>query len=149
MISARKSLRISAKTFFFGDYQLLAGKFVISARKSLRISAKTCFFFGDHLLLAGKDVKIGDFGHKKPSEIGENFCPHDFNFAPSDLAKLATPLCQPWPWLLILHSTVSLSRKKSLFSKNFDDVITCDLRFGLSPNKKSWLRLCTSSMFFC
>ena len=39
--SARKSLRISAKTSFFGDHLLLVGKFVISARKSLRISAKT------------------------------------------------------------------------------------------------------------
>ena len=42
VISARKSLRISAKTFFvFGDHLLLVAKFVISARKSLRISAKT------------------------------------------------------------------------------------------------------------
>ena len=43
-LSARKSLRISAKTFFvffFGDHLLLVGKFVISARKSLLISAKT------------------------------------------------------------------------------------------------------------
>ena len=58
-ISARKRLRISAKTFFWrspafgrkirvffffffvGDHLLLVGKFVISTRKSLRISAKT------------------------------------------------------------------------------------------------------------
>ena len=40
-ILARKSLRISAKTFFFEDHLLLVGKFAISARKSLRISAKT------------------------------------------------------------------------------------------------------------
>ena len=65
--------------FFFGDHLVLAGKFTISARKSLRISVKT-FFFGDHLLLAGK--KRWNFGQKKPSEIGENLCPTDFNFAP-------------------------------------------------------------------
>ena len=41
-------------------------KFVISARKSLRILAKT-FIFGDHLFLAGKNVEICDFGQKKPS----------------------------------------------------------------------------------
>ena len=47
-ISARKSVRMSAKTFFLiffffisGDHLLLVGKFVISARKSLRISGKT------------------------------------------------------------------------------------------------------------
>ena len=40
VISAKKSLRISAKTFFFGDHLLLVGKFVILGRKSLRISAK-------------------------------------------------------------------------------------------------------------
>ena len=43
-ILARKSLRISAKTFFFGDYLLFGGKVAISARKSLRISAKTFAF---------------------------------------------------------------------------------------------------------
>ena len=90
-ILARKSLRISAKTFFFfGDHLLLIGKFVISARKSFRISAKTFFFFADHqLLLVGK---FCDFGQKNPSHFGENLCPPDFNFAPPDLAKLATPL---------------------------------------------------------
>ena len=59
-ISAGKSFRISAKTFFFlrspafgrkicdfdekklfGDHLILVGKFVISARKSLRISSET------------------------------------------------------------------------------------------------------------
>ena len=100
-------------------------KFVISTRKSLRISAKTFFFLflGDHLLLAGKNVKICDFGQKKPSDFGEDLfflseiftetspqsnsgtikiwnkfnagfqlCFTDFNFAPPELAKLATPL---------------------------------------------------------
>ena len=42
VISARKSLRIAVKTFFFWDHLILSGK-------SLRISAKT-FFFGDHLI---------------------------------------------------------------------------------------------------
>ena len=53
----QKKPRISAKTFFFGDHLILGGKFVISARKSLRISAKTIFFnFGDLLFLGGKFV---------------------------------------------------------------------------------------------
>ena len=49
-------------------------KFVISAKKSLRISAKTFFFvcFGDHLFLAGKTAKICDFGQKKPLDFGED-----------------------------------------------------------------------------
>ena len=41
--------------------------------------------------------------------------------------------CQPKPQLLILHSTVTLFRKKFLFLKNFDDAIRRDLRFGHSP----------------
>ena len=62
VISAGKSVRISAKTFFFGDHLLLVGKFVISARKSLRISART---FAPLILILPP---------------------------PPDLAKLATPL---------------------------------------------------------
>ena len=62
-ISARQSLRISAKTFFFWDLLLLGGKLVISPRKSHRISAKT---------FAPPWFK---------------FCP-----PPPDLAKLAMPL---------------------------------------------------------
>ena len=51
-------------------------KFVISAKKSLRFSAKTFFFGGgDHLLLARKNVKICDLGQKKPSYFGETFAP--------------------------------------------------------------------------
>ena len=35
------------------------------------------------------------------------------------------------------YGRLSLSRKKSFFSKNFDDVIACDLRFSLlSPETK-------------
>ena len=45
VISVRKSLQISAKTFFFGDHLILVGIFAISGRKSLRISAKTFFFW--------------------------------------------------------------------------------------------------------
>ena len=41
--------------------------------------------------------------------------------------------CQPRPWLLILHFTVSLFHKKSLISKDFDDTIMCALRFGPTP----------------
>ena len=40
-------------------------------------------------------------------------------------------ICKPRPRLQILHFTISLSQKHSLFSKNFDNVIACDLRFGL------------------
>ena len=47
-------------------------KFLISARKSLRISAKT-FFFRDHLFLAVKTIEISDFGQKNPSGNGEDF----------------------------------------------------------------------------
>ena len=84
-ISARKSLRISAKTFFFwrspafgrkicdfgqkkpshfgedlffGDHLLLVGKFVISAGKSLRISAKT--FAPLILILPPRSREAGD-----------------------------------------------------------------------------------------
>ena len=54
-------------------------KFVISARKSLWISAKTFFFF---LRSRAFNRKICDFGQKKPSHFSENLCPPDFNFAP-------------------------------------------------------------------
>ena len=54
--------------------------------------------FGEDLFLLRSPAfgrKI-DFGQKKPSHFGENLCPPDFNFAPPppppDLAKLATPL---------------------------------------------------------
>ena len=54
LIWARKSLQISAKTFFFLEITWFwpekPFKFLMSARKSLRISAKTFFFFGDHLI---------------------------------------------------------------------------------------------------
>ena len=92
-ISARKSLRISAKTFFFffyGDHLLLAEKFVISARKSLRISAKTFFFC---LRSPAFGLKICVFGQKKPSHFGENLCPPDFNFAPPISRSWRRPCC--------------------------------------------------------
>ena len=74
--------------FFWPEKTL---KFVISVKKSLRILAKT-FFFPFFLRLPGFGRKICDFGQKKPSDFGENLCPPNFNFAPPDLAKLATPL---------------------------------------------------------
>ena len=42
------------------------------------------YFFGRKKLvfLGEKNVKICDFGQKKPSHFGENLCPPDFNFAP-------------------------------------------------------------------
>ena len=49
----------------------------------------------------------------------------------------ACPLCPPLAdahetrrRLLILHFTIFWSHKKLHFSKNFDNVIACDLRFG-------------------
>ena len=66
---------LGGRSCFFGAEKTL--KFVISARKSLRILAKTFFFRSPAF---GR--KICDFGQKKPSEIGENLCPLDFNFAP-------------------------------------------------------------------
>ena len=45
--------------------------------------------------------------------------------------------CQPRPRFLILHSMVSLSRKKLFFSKNFVDVFSCDLQFNSPPPVKN------------
>ena len=96
VISARKSLRISAKTFFFffffGDHLFLGGKShvtSISARKSLRTSAMT------NETLFWRSVpgrKICDFGQKKPSDFGKNLWPPDLNVGP--------PISQSWrrPW---------------------------------------------------
>ena len=83
------------------------------------------YFFGRKklLFLGGKNVKICDFGQKKPSDFGEDLffsffffgdhlllvgkfvisarkirqkpLPPDFNFTSNDLAKLATPLHIP------------------------------------------------------
>ena len=116
--------------YFFGRKKLLflgrkKLKFVISARKSLRISAKTFFLFWRWRAFGRK---ICDFGQRKPSDFGEdlfffleiacfwsenlwfrpekfgeNLCLPDFNFAPHDLAKLATPL----PHSVSLHARLS------------------------------------------
>ena len=105
--------------FFFGDYLILDGEFVISARKCLR---KCLFFwrspvfgrkisdfgqkmpsdFGEDLffflfwrsLVFGR--KICDFGLKKPSDFGENLCPPDLNFVP--------PILRSWrrPWIILV-----------------------------------------------
>ena len=77
------------KNFFFGDHLLLVGKSVISARKSLRISAKTFFFwrspaFGRKICDFGQK-KPSDFGENLCTP-DFNFAP------PPDLAKLATSL---------------------------------------------------------
>ena len=50
--------------------------------------------------------------------------------------------------LLIPHSTVSLSHKKSHVSKNVDDVITCDLWFGFPLNKNSGYAYVPHQCFF-
>ena len=58
---------------FFGDHLLLVGKFAISVRKSLRISAKTffSFFFFWRSFAFGR--KLCNFSQKKPSDFGEDF----------------------------------------------------------------------------
>ena len=57
------------------------------------LAPPTVFFWEEEVGVFGrKKVKICDFGQKKPSDFGENLCPPDLNFAPPDLAKLATPL---------------------------------------------------------
>ena len=74
-------------------------KFVTSARKSLRISAKTFYlFFGDYLIFT-ETLPQSNSGIMKiwvKFNVGFQLCPPDFNFAPPppppDLVKLATPL---------------------------------------------------------
>ena len=75
--------------FFFGDHLLLVGKYAISARKSLRISAKTFFFwrspaFGWKICDFGQK-KPSHFGENLCPLI--LILP-----PPPDLAKLVTPL---------------------------------------------------------
>ena len=79
-ILARKSLRISAKTFFFWRSPAFD-------RKICDFSQKKPSDFGEDLFLfcrspAAFGRKICDFGQKNPSHFGENLCPPDFNFAP-------------------------------------------------------------------
>ena len=68
VISSRKSVLISVKTFFFSETTCVWAKnlykFPISAEKSVLISAKTFFFFGGHLFL-GRNF---EFGQKKTSQ---------------------------------------------------------------------------------
>ena len=97
-ISARKSLRISAKTFFFFPFWRspdFGRKFVISARKSFRISArkslrilaKTFFFCVGKFVISGrKSLRISV----------KTFAPLNLILSPH-LAKLATPLYTPLP----------------------------------------------------
>ena len=58
---AEKSVSISVKTFFFGDYLFVGWK---SVWISVSISVKTFFFFGDHLFLGWKSVWISEFSEK-------------------------------------------------------------------------------------
>ena len=54
-ISAKKSVSISVKTFFFWRPPDFERKNVEAEKKSVSISVKTFFFFfGDHLILGGK-----------------------------------------------------------------------------------------------
>ena len=139
-ISVRKSLRISAKTFFFGDHLLLVGKFAISVRKSLRISAKTFFSFFWRSPAFGR--KICDFGQKKPSDFGEDLffflrspvisarkirrkpCPPDFNFVPppprfreaGDALAAFTHVSFAWPFCFCVLKNL---QKSTLLKLNF------------------------------
>ena len=88
VISARKSIRISAKTFF-------TLKFVISARKSLRISAKTFFFFGDHLIFT-------ETSPQSNSGLMIKLCPPDFNFAPPISRSWRRPCSTTCRFLVLL-----------------------------------------------
>ena len=70
-------------------------KFAISARKSLRISAKTFSFFFLEITCfwPEKTLKLVISAKKSLRKSAKTFAPPDFNFAPPpDLAKLATPL---------------------------------------------------------
>ena len=44
--------------------------------------------------------------------------------------------CQTSPRLVIFHSNISMSNKKCRFSKNFNDVIACEIQFGLLSKSK-------------
>ena len=65
--------------FFFGDHLVLAGKFAISARKSLRTSAKN-FFLEITCFWPEKNAKI--LARKGLRKSAKTFAPPDFNFAP-------------------------------------------------------------------
>ena len=55
--------------------------------------------------------------------------------------------CQPRPRLLILHSTVPLFRNSPSFRKILISSLRVICGLASPPNKKSWLRLCTLSIF--
>ena len=59
--------------------------------------------------------------------------------------KILVVCQQTRPRLLVFHCTISLSRKKFLISKLFDDVIACGLVF-LPPTKNSGLPMMTPSI---
>ena len=76
-----------------------------------------------------------------PVQIGCKTSPVDIGLTKSWLRA------KPDPQLLIFHS---LSHKKSLFLRIFDDVNPCDLRFGSPfPNKKSWFHQCIKPCAMC
>ena len=86
-ISARKSLRISAKTFF-----LFFTRSPAFGRKICDFGQKKSSRFGEDLFFWRSPAfgrKICDFGQKKPSHFGENLCPPDFNFAPPPRSRKA------------------------------------------------------------
>ena len=64
-------------------------KFVISARKSLRISAK--IFFGDHMIFTESSPQSNSGIMKIWAKFnaGFQFCPPDFNFAPPPRSREA------------------------------------------------------------
>ena len=72
-ISARKSLRILAKTFFFFFILEItcfwSENLRFRSEKAFGFRRRPFFFFWDHLWF-------------RPEKFGENLCPPDFNFAP-------------------------------------------------------------------
>ena len=109
-------------------------KFSILARKSLRISSKTFFFYGDHLFLAVKTAKIFDFSQKKPSDFGEdlfffrrssNFCwkiasiqfRNDGNLGQ---VRLRNKLPKNPGYVLVLHEGSVNAEKTSPYAKFYN-----------------------------
>ena len=75
------------------------------------------------------------------ASVGLWLCPQALSVTRLSYTNLLTT-SPNFDMLVILFNLHSLSHKKSLFSKNTDDVIACDLRFSPPPNPKSWQQLC-------
>ena len=93
MISARKSLRISAETFFFLKSPAFGRKICdFGQKKPSDFGEDSFFFFFWRSPAFGR--KICDFSQKKPSHFDGNLCPPDFNFAPRSREAGDAPGCE-------------------------------------------------------